>query len=184
MAQMGLDFRTWGGRRAGAGRKKSGRAGVPHRRRVGFAHRTPVHVTLRTLPHVWNLRSRRALRAMEGALLQAAQADGARLVQFSVQANHVHLLIEAIHTAALTGRMRSLGIAIARRLNALMGRRGKVLADRYHEHVLRTPTEVRRAVHDLRNQQPHHHPDISFSDGYQDPFTSEAPARARTWLVK
>jgi hypothetical protein len=59
-----------------------------------------------------------------------------------------------------------------------------VLADRYHEHVLRTPTEVRRAVHYLRNQQPHHHPDVSFSDGYRDPFTSEAPARARTWLVK
>ena len=57
--------RTWGGTRKGAGRKPKGdRAGVPHDRRPALSHRHPAHVTLRVLPHVWNLRSRRAFRAI------------------------------------------------------------------------------------------------------------------------
>ncbi|HET6921932.1 MAG TPA: hypothetical protein VFI16_02175, partial [Anaeromyxobacteraceae bacterium] len=49
-----------GGRRRGAGRKPTGeRAGVSHHGRSDVGPRFPVHVTLRTLDHVWNLRSRR-----------------------------------------------------------------------------------------------------------------------------
>ena len=38
--------------------------------------------------------------------------------------------------------MNGLGTRVARRLNRVMQRRGKVLDDRYHEHILRTPSEV------------------------------------------
>src|SRR5262249_19089448 len=101
-----------------------------------------------------------------------------------IQKGHVHILIEAEHTAALTRRMRGLGIAVAKGMNRMMGRSGRVLADRYHAHVLRTPTETRRAGHYIRNNQKHHHPEIAFSTGYADPFSAEAPGRARTWLVR
>jgi len=37
-------------------------------------------------------------------------------------------------------------IRVARALNKLWQRRGKVFADRYHDHVLRSPREVRNAV--------------------------------------
>jgi len=42
--------------------------------------------------------------------------------------------------------MRSIGARIARAVNRVFCRRGAVLADRYHARVLRTPTEVRRAL--------------------------------------
>jgi len=42
--------------------------------------------------------------------------------------------------------MQGLTIRIAKRLNRVMGRRGAVFADRYHEHVLRSPSEVARAL--------------------------------------
>ena len=42
--------------------------------------------------------------------------------------------------------MKSIGARIARAANRVFARRGPVLADRYHLHILRTPLEVRRAL--------------------------------------
>jgi hypothetical protein len=66
-------------------------------------------------------------------------------VHYSVQGNHLHLLVEAEDRRALSRGMKGLGVRIARGLNRVMGRRGAVLDDRYHGHVLKTPTEVRHA---------------------------------------
>ena len=41
--------------------------------------------------------------------------------------------------------MNGLGVRVAKGLNRVMGRSGKVLDERYHGHILRTPTEVRNA---------------------------------------
>ncbi|ACL63455.1 protein of unknown function DUF1568 [Anaeromyxobacter dehalogenans 2CP-1] len=140
--------RAHGGRRAGAGRKPSGaRAGVSHQGRPAVTGSSPVHVTLRVLPHVWNLRSQRALRVIEGALEAATAARSTfRVVHFSLQVNHLHLLAEADGSRALSSGMQGLCIRLAKGLNRMMGRRGKVFADRYHARVLGTPTEVRIAL--------------------------------------
>jgi len=144
-------FAEWaaggGVRFKGAGRKPKGkRAGVSHRKRPGFERRMPVHVTLRVAEWVWNLRSRRSVRVLEGALRKGGDRFGARVVQVSVPGDHLHLLVEAANTAALARSLQGLSVRIAKGMNALMGRKGRVLGDRYHAHVLRTPTEVRHAV--------------------------------------
>ena len=68
------------------------------------------------------------------------------MARFSVQGNHVHLVVEAATAAALTSGMKALAIRLARGMNRIMDTRGPVLEDRYHAHVLRTPAEVRRAL--------------------------------------
>jgi len=147
----------WGGARKGAGRKpKAGRAGVSHLGREPLAARFPVHVTLRVLPHVWNLRSRRSFRVLARAFGAGGERFGMRLCEFSVQGNHLHLVVEAADRRALTRGMQGLSIRIARGLNALMKRRGKVLADRYHARILRTPTEVRRVLAYVRENHDVH----------------------------
>ncbi|WP_193388383.1 transposase [Anaeromyxobacter sp. PSR-1] len=140
--------RTHGGRRAGAGRKPKGaRAGVSHHGRPAVTASTPAHVTLRVLPHVWNLRSQRSLRVVEAALEAAAAACAAfRVVHFALEGNHLHLLVEADGQRALSSGMQGLCIRLAKGLNRMMGRRGKVFADRYHARVLGTPSEVRNAL--------------------------------------
>lgn len=138
---------TWGGKRKGAGRKPKGaRAGVPHRPRPALAARHPVHATLRVLPHVWNLRSRRAFRAIGRSFWQGKEREGFRLVHFSVQGNHLHLIVEAGDARWLSRGMQGLAISLARRLNRVIGGRGAVFADRFHAHALRRPAEVARAV--------------------------------------
>jgi len=137
----------WGGRRKGAGRKKkTPRTRMPHLRRERLSH-LPVHVTLRVRPHVWNLRSRRCFRAIAFRAFHVARdRHGMRLCHFGVEGNHLHLIVEAINAVARSKGMHAITIRMARALNGVMKRRGSVFADRYHAHVLRTPTEVRNAV--------------------------------------
>jgi REP element-mobilizing transposase RayT len=136
-----------GGRRPGAGRKPAGeRAGVSHHGRPEATPRFPVHVTLRTLDHVWNLRSRRSFRVVEAALTAMLGWRDFHVVHFSVQGNHLHFVVEAEDSRALAEGMQGLLVRLAKGLNRMMGRHGKVFADRYHAHVLRTPSEVRRAL--------------------------------------
>jgi REP element-mobilizing transposase RayT len=168
MRQGSFRFRTWGGKRRGAGRKPSGeRAGVMHRTRPELKPRFPVHVTWRMRKDVWNLRSARCFGALKLAFYSGADRFGFKLVHYSVQGNHLHLLVEAHDERALSRGMNGMGVRVARRLNRVMGRHGKVLADRYHAHILRTPTEVKRARdYLLQNARKH------YGLVVPDPYTS------------
>ncbi|HEY2748081.1 MAG TPA: transposase, partial [Polyangia bacterium] len=147
MKQRQFAFRNWGGRRNGAGRKRVALRGrVVHRTRPALKARFPVHVTWRMRDGVW-LRTRRCFGALARAFWGGADRFGFRLVHYSVQGNHVHLLVEAEDERSLSRGMNGLGVRVAKRLNRVMRRSGKVLDDRYHGHILRTPTEVRRARH-------------------------------------
>ena len=108
-----------------------------------------MHVTLRVKDHVWNLRARRCFRHVAAAFRAATAAReerGFRLNEYSVQGNHLHLIVEAGDEKRLSRGLQSLEIRIAKNVNGVMGTRGAVFADRYHAHVLRTPAEVRNAL--------------------------------------
>ena len=190
--QLGLEFRTWGGKRAGAGRKPGGaRAGVVHRARGEWTRPMPLHVTLRMAPHVYNLRSRRSFRVIEAALRIGGDRFDVRVVQFSVQGNHIHLLVEAPDRRALARAIQGFSIRVAKGLNRMMGCKGRVFDDRYHARVLRTPTEVRHAIHDvLENARKHAaQRGETYSPGYVDPYSSAgapdlALPPAQTWLLR
>lgn len=185
MRQTEMRFRTWGGKRKRAGRKPRGpHAGVSHLAREPFARTAAVHVTVRMAAHVYNLRSRRCFGAVGRALGAAADRFGVRIVQFSVQGNHVHLVVEAASNESLARAMQGFSIRVAKGLNRVMRRRGRVLADRYHAHVLRTPTEARRALAYVRDNFAKH----SGARVTLDPYSSaadvvELPA-PRVWLLR
>ena len=160
----------WGGRREGAGRKRSGRQSyVPHRRREPFTAREPVHITL-TLGKAFRfLRTRAQAVVLRAAFSGGRNYPGFRLNHFSVQANHLHFICEADDQRVLARGMIGLTVRISKPLNRLVKRKGRVFAERYHVHVLRTPIEVRRAlVYCLQNAR--HHP------------TSGAPPPGTPWM--
>src|SRR5262249_59717460 len=109
----------------GGGRKPKGaRAGVSHLARPRLASRYPVHVTIAMRKGVWNLRSRRCFTALSRAFWGGANRFGFRLVHFSVQGNHIHMLVEAEDQRALSRGMNGLNVRIARSLNRVMQRQG------------------------------------------------------------
>jgi hypothetical protein len=101
-----------------------------------------------------------------------------------VQGNHVHFVVEAEGTKALSRGMQGLNVRTAVALNRLMQRRGKVFADRYHAVILQTPTQTANAVHYVLNNRQHHAPGLHAAD-WRDPFASvDAPLAAPgTWLL-
>jgi REP element-mobilizing transposase RayT len=189
--QLGLKFRTWGGKRAGAGRKPRGaRAGVAHRARDEWTRPMPLHVTLRMAPHVYNLRSRRSFRVIAAALRLAGDRFEVRVVEFSIQGNHIHLVVEAPDRRALARAIQGLSIRVAKGLNRMMGRKGRVFDDRYHARLLRTPTEVRHAIRYVLDNARKHAAQRgeTYAPGYVDPYSSAgaglALPPAQTWLLR
>ncbi len=179
-----------GGYREGAGRPKKPGAGVPHRPRAALKARHPVHVTVRVRDDVAKLRSKACFRAVARALAAAQERFGFRLVHFSVQANHLHLIAEVEDERALARGMQGLGVRVAKALNRELGRRGKVFADRYHAHALRSPREVANAVAYVQGNALIHaarrgetvHPDAidPMSSGWERQIVVEP----RTWLLR
>jgi REP element-mobilizing transposase RayT len=139
--------RTWGGVRKGAGRKpNAARPGVSHLRRERLNGRSPVHVTLKLRPESAGLRTKTKLRSLKLAFRSGRDRFGFRLIHFSVQSDHLHLLVEATNARALSRGVQGLTIRIARALNRLAQRTGRVFADRFHSRSLDTPREVRNAL--------------------------------------
>jgi hypothetical protein len=201
-AQLPLKFRTHGGARKNAGRKpwKVGRKNVPHRVRVRHNHAHPVLVTFRArggLPTLRHAGVHREIRAaIGGANRSPAVGDAFRVVEFSIQSNHAHFIVEAHDEDALSRGLRGLAIRLARAVNRAMGIRGNVWGDRYDARDLATPLVVRNAiVYVLMNAKKHGEriatgvdlfSSAPWFDGFVTrllPVVDEAPTRmSLTWL--
>src|SRR5688572_29131264 len=100
-------------------------------------------MSLRVRRGISSLRSRGLFGRVQSALAYGQERFGFRLVHFSVQRDHLHLIAEASDRRALSRGMQGLTIRVARAVNRQLGRSGSVFAERYHARALRTP----RAVH-------------------------------------
>ncbi|SRR6266404_6042711 len=204
--------RCWGGRRAGAGRKPGPNAGLPHSEREIFRRALPAHVTLRLRPELPSLRTTRIVREIERSFAAGCVRPGFRLVHYSLQGNHAHLIVEAHDRQALGRGMMAIGARLARAVNRIAGHTGRVLADRYHLRLLPTPKEVRNALryvllnvrrHAAAGRAPVTAPprvdpasSARWFDGWKRSPTGDQPdisagprarpsvAQARTWLLK
>lgn len=137
---------------------------------------------------VWSRRK----RATDGV---AAAFD---VVHFSLQHDHIHLIVEASNKRALSCGLRRLIIRLANRINAVVrrARKGKIWADRYHRHDLAGPRAVRNAlVYVLQNGRKHgvvegHGFDLFSNahehDGWADLRVERPPhgLAPRTWLLR
>jgi putative transposase len=155
---------------------------------------------MRTRADIPSLRSDAAFPAVRTAL-KAASKSAFRVTQFSVQSDHVHLVVEGTDKTTLALGLRGLVVRVARAINRALGRTGSVWSDRYHARALTTPREVRQGlVYVLMNFRKHlrHQPwgldpcsSAPWFDGFRDlarirppPAAPGDPAVApsRTWL--
>ena len=172
------------------GRPVKRNKGVSHLRRPPLAGRFPVHVTVKVRDDVRSLRTRICFSALKSAFTAGRERFGFRLVGYSVQGNHIHLLVEGADARALSRGMQGLTIRMARALNRALERSGKVFCDRYHAHILRTPSEVANARNYLMNNQSKHHEHArgwQLPSSYVDEYAGisiEITAAPQTWLLK
>jgi REP element-mobilizing transposase RayT len=181
-------------RAKGAGRKPNvpNQPGMSHKTRPVLSAKHPVHVTLRVHPLVPNLRRNALLVPLTDALRAGSNRLGLRLCHYVIMGNHLHLIVEAQDARALSRGLQGLCIRLARRVNRVTAHEGRVFGDRYHAHILRTPTETHRALaYVLLNHRKHaaeqHAAGVHAARRGLDAFSSGAwfhgwdvPARART----
>ena len=171
-----------GGKRKGAGRKPKGeRAGSPHKRRTAVNPRHPQHVVIRVLGSVGWLRRLDVFRAIRGAITTTLDDQDFRIVHFSVQSNHIHLLCEASSKEALAAGMKGFQVSAAKRINAALTtrtgkeRKGQVFADRYHVEAISSVRQTRHALCYVLNNWRKHKRDGSdggLFDGRLDAYSS------------
>ncbi len=200
--QPSLPFSNWGGPRKGAGRKLQAEQGtVAHERRPRLSPHDPLHVTARLADGLPSLRQDAEITIFRSVLTQLIDRPNFRIVEYSVQSNHIHLIVEIDAPDALTNGMRSLMSRLVANWNRLWRRRGSVFPSRFHVHALRTPAEVRHALLYVLNNHYKHggrptrtlDPFASgaWFDGWMESFTIEGiddiPIHlmpAQTWLLK
>ncbi len=157
----------WGGRRKRAGRKPTGdRSRVSHKKKPALKMGCPLHITIRLAPGLPSLRRKATYKILREVFVAAKERFGFRLVHYSVMGNHCHLIVEANDRRALTRGMSGLTIRMARALNKLWRRRGKIFADSFHEHLLETPREVRNALGYVLNNARRHNYRVHVLDYY------------------
>jgi REP element-mobilizing transposase RayT len=196
-----------GGKRAGAGRPRKpakARTFVAHRARPVHKKAHPTHVTLRAkkgLPSFRHQRVHRMLRDVIDRQLERRYVGDFQVVHYSIQSNHLHLIVESRDKRSMRSGVSGLVVAFAKQLNKLLERlTGKVWGDRYHARDLTTPSEVRNAlVYVLNNFKKHGHATYgplvdAFSSALRftgwtmpvdcAPTPTQWPGRApRTWLL-
>ena len=173
-----------GGARPNAGRKPKGAyAGAPHKRRASIDRRQPQHVTMRVSAGLGWLRNFDTYRAIRRALQRVMTSQPAfRIVHFSLQNTHIHLICEANDKRVLAKGMQAFQISAARHLNAAISRRrrkkhsGTVFTDRYHAEPLASVRQVRNAIAYVLNNWRRHHADepsvFQLFRGRLDPYAS------------
>jgi REP element-mobilizing transposase RayT len=129
---------------------------VPHARREAHDEHHPVHVSMRRVKRAPSLRSERIFRAILSQLARVKHR-GVHVVHYSVQHDHVHLIVEGQDRHDLSAQMRKLFSRVALMVNAVARRRGSLFRDRHHCEELDSPTKARNAlVYVLFNDRKHH----------------------------
>jgi REP element-mobilizing transposase RayT len=206
---MELDLvpRTHGGARPGAGRKrKPGKKDPAHRTRREHKSYQPVHVVMRVRKDVPRLRKRTVYHAIRRVLARHLGQIGFRVCHLSIQANHLHYLVEASSKLALAKGMQRINNLTARAINRTLRRKGSLFAYRYHATPITNPRQARNTLAYVLNNWRRHSEDESshamryvaidtYATGYAfagwSGVTLHAPAghptlpvdEARTWLL-
>jgi putative transposase len=133
-----------------------------------------VHVTLRARRGLPPFREQVIAREIRRRIAEANDSERLRevfrVVHFSVQDNHVHMIVEARDGRALSRGVQGLAIRLARRVNQLLGIAGGFWSARFNSRELTAPRSVRNAIVYVLMNVKKHSPRIS--GDYVDPWSS------------
>lgn len=118
-----------------------------------------------------NIRTILFLDILHSAITNAKK-HGLEVSYFTVQHNHVHLIGEVPSNQCLEKGMRSITNTIVKRLN-----KGSIQLERYHLHVLKTPSETRHAIAYLLLN------DLKHTGKFDKRFT-KVLSKGECWLLK
>ncbi|GEM_PF-5126010 len=137
----------WGGARKGAGKKKKRwREGAPHRRRVSPRRWSSHHVTLSLKRDCPFLRTNPSFFFALQVFQEEKKRPGFRLLAWTLQRNHLHMIVEVASPEALSRSIQGIQVRLARGWNRIWKRKGRVFAGRFHSRMVQSPWDARRVL--------------------------------------
>ncbi|MBX3230997.1 MAG: hypothetical protein KIT84_36670 [Labilithrix sp.] len=128
---------------------------LPHVARPEHVEGHPVHVSMKRVRLGPNLRAQRVHLAIVEQIARAVKR-GIKVVHYSIQEDHLHLMVEGASKQDLARGLKLLFSRIAFAVNRVARRHGSLFRERHHRRALTTPTEVRNAlVYILFNARKH-----------------------------
>ncbi|MFT5287089.1 MAG: REP element-mobilizing transposase RayT [Planctomycetota bacterium] len=141
-----------------------------------------MHVTVKLQGGIPNLRQKHVIEALECCFSKAKDRFEFELNAYTVMSNHFHFLVYVHSNEALRRGMQGLNIRIARTINRLFDRKGKVFADRFHARVVRGWNAIKKALrYVVQNARKHQ---VSIPAGQWDRYSSGHYRHTRSTKAK
>jgi REP element-mobilizing transposase RayT len=134
----------------GAGRPAIHDVGIRHRERPKLTRLSSLHLTVKINRIKADLKNKSTLKVLKRAICNARK-KGLRVVHFSLEYDHIHLLIESPNNSTLGRGMQSLGVTMARGINLFKKSEGGVYKHRYHFRKISSSRELKRVMHYIFN---------------------------------
>ena len=101
------------------------------------------------------------------------------VLHYSLETNHIHLIVEAENNDALEKGMRSFTATMVKSL-----KKGKLQDERYHLHVLRNPQETKNVFRYVLLNHCHHTNTNSIkAEAYNSLYSVDLKMIAKLWKV-
>lgn len=154
-----------------AGRPAIVDIGIRHISRERVNKPTPLHLTIKVRENKANIRNKRILKALHHAI-KRARFKKLKVIHYTLEYNHIHLLVETSDNKILQTGMQALGISLSKAINKIKQLKGGVYKHRYHFRKLNSRRELKNVLHYIFKNGLKHKRSYSMLDPYNS-FVAE-----------
>ncbi|MGZ3788931.1 MAG: transposase [Bacteriovorax sp.] len=129
----------------GAGRPAIVDKGIRHTRRPFLKKPSSLHLTVKIKKNKADLKNKSVLGILKRAILNARR-QGLKVIHYSLEYDHVHLLIEAENNHILGKGMQAFGVTLSKAINRMRRLKGGVYKHRYHFRQISGTRELKNVM--------------------------------------
>ena len=133
-----------------AGRPAIHDKGIRHTTRPLIKKPTPLHLTIKVRENKADIQNKIVLKSLHRAIMRG-RLKGLKIIHYTLEYNHVHILVEAKNNRVLHQGMQSFGITLSKAINRFKKAKGTVYKHRYHFRQISSLRDLRNVVKYILN---------------------------------
>lgn len=128
-----------------AGRPAKNDAGIRHTKRPDLTRPSSLHLTVKIEKSKANLKNKNVLAILKKAIFNARR-QGLKVIHYSLEYDHIHLIIEADNNRTLGKGMQAFGVTLAKAINRMRKVKGQVYKHRYHFRQITSSRQLKNVM--------------------------------------
>ncbi|MGZ3789032.1 MAG: transposase [Bacteriovorax sp.] len=129
----------------GAGRPAIHDIGIRHSSRPFLKKPSSLHLTVKIKKNRADMKNKSVLGLLKRAI-KNARRQGLKVIHYSLEYDHVHLLIEADNNYILGKGMQAFGVTLSKAINRMRKLKGGVYKHRYHFRHISSARELKNVM--------------------------------------